>query len=181
MPALVAFIATMNDAFAQLADADTVWTVGRIDLDPGSLSVVPGAADMYLQFRDANAARLQAMESRLAGLVGEFNARNGVHVELTAIDEPMEPVSMSSALAEHLAQAADAIAPRQWIRMPSGAAHDAQVIARCMPACMMFVPSIGGVSHDFIEDTAEEHIVLGCQVAATAAAAILREQWTKHA
>jgi N-carbamoyl-L-amino-acid hydrolase len=46
---------------------------------------------------------------------------------------------------------------------------------------MMFVPSIGGVSHDFIEDTAEEHIVLGCQVAATAAAAILREQWTKHA
>jgi N-carbamoyl-L-amino-acid hydrolase len=58
--ALVAFIGTMHDAFAQLADADTVWTVGRIDLDPGSLSVVPGAADMYLQFRDANAARLQA-------------------------------------------------------------------------------------------------------------------------
>ncbi|CAB3798183.1 Zn-dependent hydrolase [Paraburkholderia fynbosensis] len=179
--ALVAFIATMNDAFAQLADADTVWTVGRIDLDPGSLSVVPGAADMYLQFRDANAARLQAMESRLAELVRDFNARNGVHVELTTIDEPMEPVSMSLALAEHLAQAADAIAPRQWIRMPSGAAHDAQVIARCMPACMMFVPSIGGVSHDFIEDTAEEHIVLGCQVAATAAAAILQEQWTKRA
>ncbi|RKT22724.1 N-carbamoyl-L-amino-acid hydrolase [Paraburkholderia sp. RAU2J] len=179
--ALVAFIATMNDAFAQLADADTVWTVGRIDLDPGSLSVVPGAADMYLQFRDANAARLQAMENRLAELVRDFNARNGVHVELTTIDEPMEPVSMSLALAEHLAQAADAIAPRQWIRMPSGAAHDAQVIARCMPACMMFVPSIGGVSHDFIEDTAEEHIVLGCQVAATAAAAILREQWTKRA
>ncbi|NKJ49618.1 Zn-dependent hydrolase [Burkholderia sp. SG-MS1] len=177
--ALVAFIAMMNDAFAPLADADTVWTVGRIDLDPGSLSIVPGAADMYLQFRDANAARLQAMENRLAELVRDFDARNGVHVELTTIDVPMEPVSMSPALAEHLAQAADAIAPRQWIRMPSGAAHDAQVIARCMPACMMFVPSIGGVSHDFIEDTAEEHIVLGCQVAATAAAAILREQRTR--
>lgn len=179
--ALVAFIATMNDAFAQLADADTVWTVGRIDLDPGSLSVVPGAADMYLQFRDANAARLQAMESRLVELVRELNARNGVHVELTTIDEPMEPVSMSAALAEHLARAAEAVAPGQWLRMPSGAAHDAQVIARCMPACMMFVPSIGGVSHDFIEDTAEEHIVLGCQVAATAAAAILQEQWIKRA
>ncbi|QQC66354.1 Zn-dependent hydrolase [Paraburkholderia ginsengisoli] len=179
--ALVAFIATMNDAFAQLADADTVWTVGRIELDPGSLSVVPGAADMYLQFRDANAARLRAMEQRLADLVRDFNARNGVRVELTTIDEPMEPVSMSAALAEHLAQAADTVAPGQWLRMPSGAAHDAQVIARCMPACMMFVPSIGGVSHDFIEDTAEEHIVLGCQVAATAAAAILREEWAKRA
>jgi N-carbamoyl-L-amino-acid hydrolase len=179
--ALVAFIATMNDAFAQLADADTVWTVGRIDLDPGAMSVVPGAADMYLQFRDANAARLRAMEERLAGLARDFNARNGVQVELTTIDEPMEPVSMSSALAEHLAQAAGLIAREQWIRMPSGAAHDAQVIARCMPACMMFVPSIGGVSHDFIEDTAEEHIVLGCRVAATAAATILQEQWAKRA
>jgi N-carbamoyl-L-amino-acid hydrolase len=174
--ALVAFIATMNDAFSQLADADTVWTVGRIDLDPGSLSVVPGAADMYLQFRDANAERLQAMESKLAELVRDFNARNRVSVELTTFDSPMEPVSMHAALAEHLARAAEAVAPGQWLRMPSGAAHDAQVIARCMPACMMFVPSIGGVSHDFIEDTAEEHIVLGCQVAATAAAAILQEQ-----
>jgi N-carbamoyl-L-amino-acid hydrolase len=178
--ALVAFVPQMNEAFAQLADADTVWTVGRIDLDPGSLSVVPGAADMDLQFRDANAARLQAMEVRLAELVRDFNARGPVNVELTTIDEPMQPVTMDAALADHLARAANAVAPGQWIRMPSGAAHDAQVIARCMPACMMFVPSIGGVSHDFIEDTAEAHIVLGCQVAATAAAAILEEQWAKR-
>ncbi|MFM0198403.1 Zn-dependent hydrolase [Paraburkholderia fungorum] len=178
--ALVAFIARMNEAFAQLADADTVWTVGRIDLDPGSLSVVPGQADMYLQFRDANAARLQAMEARLAELVRDCNAEGPVGVELTTADEAMKPVTMDPALAEHLARVAEAVAPGQWLRMPSGAAHDAQVIARCMPACMMFVPSIGGVSHDFIEDTAEEHIVLGCQVAATAAAAILQEQWAKR-
>jgi beta-ureidopropionase / N-carbamoyl-L-amino-acid hydrolase len=178
--ALVAFIARMNDAFAQLADADTVWTVGRIDLDPGSLSVVPGRADMYLQFRDANAARLRAMEERLAELVRDFDAQGPVGVELTSADEAIEPVTMDPALAEHLARAAEAVAPGQWLRMPSGAAHDAQIIARCMPACMMFVPSIGGVSHDFIEDTAEEHIVLGCQVAATAAAAILQEQWARR-
>lgn len=178
--ALVAFVARMNDAFAQLADADTVWTVGRIDLDPGSLSVVPGRADMYLQFRDANGARLQAMEEKLAQLVWDFNAQGPVGVELTTVDEPMEPVMMDSALAAHLASAADAVALGQWLRMPSGAAHDAQVIARCMPACMMFVPSIGGVSHDFIEDTAEAHIVLGCQVAATAAAAMLQEQWARR-
>ncbi|MFM0366612.1 Zn-dependent hydrolase [Paraburkholderia sediminicola] len=177
---LVAFIARMNDAFAQLADADTVWTVGRIDLDPGSLSVVPGRADMYLQFRDANAARLQAMEETVAALVRDFNAQGPAGVELTTFDEPMEPVTMDSALAEHLASAAEAVAPGQWLRMPSGAAHDAQVIARCMPACMMFVPSIGGVSHDFIEDTAEEHIVLGCQVAAIAAAAMLQAQWARR-
>nr|WP_277396952.1 Zn-dependent hydrolase [Paraburkholderia sp. Ac-20342] len=179
--ALVAFIARMNEAFEQLADADTVWTVGRIDLDPGSMSVVPGAADMYLQFRDANPARLQAMEQRLAELVRDFNAHHAVSVEWQKIDEPIEPVSMDAALAGHLARAAEALAPEQWLRMPSGAAHDAQVIARRMPACMMFVPSIGGVSHDFIEDTAEEHIVLGCQVAATAAASMLLEAAAQRA
>ena len=57
--------------------------------------------------------------------------------------------------------------------MPSGASHDAQVIAHHIPASMLFVPSIGGVSHDFIEDTSEAHIVLGCEVAARAAAGIV--------
>jgi N-carbamoyl-L-amino-acid hydrolase len=99
-----------------------------------------------------------------------------VGVVLSAADEPEEPVTMDAALQTHLASAAEAVAPGQWIRMPSGASHDAQLIAHHVPACMLFVPSIGGVSHDFIEDTAEEHIVLGCQVATTAAAAILRER-----
>ncbi|WP_233834093.1 Zn-dependent hydrolase [Paraburkholderia sp. ZP32-5] len=178
--ALVAFITRMNDAFKPLVDADTVWTVGRIDLEPGSMSVVPGTADMYLQFRDANAARLDAMEQALVDLARGFNAQNAVGVELQTLDDPVEPVSMNTTLAEHIARAADALAPGQWLRMPSGAAHDAQLIARCMPACMMFVPSIGGVSHDFIEDTADEHIVLGCQIAANAAASILLEASAQH-
>ena len=173
--ALVGFIAKMNEAFRHLADSDTVWTVGRIDLDPGSLSVVPGQADMYLQFRDANAARLRALEEKLAELVRDFNAEGGVGAALTTLHEPEEPVTMDEALQEHLASSSEVLAPGQWVRMPSGASHDAQLIARHIPACMLFVPSIGGVSHDFIEDTAEEHIVLGCQVAATAVIAILQE------
>ncbi|HVE05633.1 MAG TPA: Zn-dependent hydrolase [Paraburkholderia sp.] len=173
--ALVAFIARMDEAFRALADADTVWTVGRIDLEPGSMSVVPGEASLYLQFRDSNAQRLQAMEAALAALVREVDARGPVRAELSSVDEPMQPVTMDAALQQHLARAAQALAPGQWVSMPSGAAHDAQLIAQHMPACMLFVPSIGGVSHDFIEDTAEEHIVLGAQVAAAAAASILLE------
>ncbi|WP_250536169.1 Zn-dependent hydrolase [Caballeronia sp. AZ10_KS36] len=171
---LVAFITRMNEAFERLADADTVWTVGRIDLDPGSFSVVPGSADMYLQFRDANAQRLTAMEAALAELIRDFNAQEKVSVEISDIEPPEEPVTMDAALQAHLADAAQALAPGQWERMPSGASHDAQVIAHHLPACMLFVPSIGGVSHDFIEDTAQAHIVLGCEVAAQAAAKILQ-------
>ena len=171
--ALVAFIARVDAAFDRLADADTVWTVGRIDLDPGSFSVVPGKADMYLQFRDGNPGRLHAMENALAALVDEWNLQHAVQVELIPCDGPEEPVVMDTALQQHIAQAAEAVAPGKWIHMPSGASHDAQVIAHHIPACMLFVPSIGGVSHDFIEDTAEAHIVLGCDVAARAAAGIV--------
>ncbi|SAL37401.1 allantoate amidohydrolase [Caballeronia arvi] len=172
--ALVAFIARMDDAFRPLADADTVWTVGRIELDPGSFSVVPGAADLYLQFRDASAQRLRAMETALASLIRDFNDEGKVGVAMVDSEPPEEPVVMDAGLQAHLAQAAEAFAPGQWERMPSGASHDAQLLAHHMPACMLFVPSIGGVSHDFIEDTAEAHIVKGCEVAARAAAEILR-------
>jgi N-carbamoyl-L-amino-acid hydrolase len=174
--ALVAFVGLLDSEFRKLADADTVWTVGRIELDPGSLSVVPGKAEMYLQFRDANPKRLQAMEAKLADLVRTVNAAGTMRISLETFDEAVEPVTMDAGLQDHIASAAEAIAPGQWIRMPSGAGHDAQVIASCMPSCMLFVPSIGGVSHDFIEDTAEEHIVLGCQVAAAAAASILLDR-----
>ena len=55
----------------------------------------------------------------------------------------------------------------------SGAGHDAQILARGLPAGMLFVPSIGGISHDIAEDTAEEDIVRGCRALATATAALL--------
>ncbi|WP_322028852.1 Zn-dependent hydrolase [Paraburkholderia sp. J76] len=171
--ALVAFIARIDETFGRLAHADTVWTVGRIELDPGSFSVVPGKALMHLQFRDANPERLHAMERALIDLLDAWNAQHAVHAALVACEGAEEPVAMDAPLQEQLAQAAEAIAPGQWTRMPSGASHDAQVIAQHIPACMLFVPSIGGVSHDFVEDTEEAHIVLGCEVAARAAAGIV--------
>ena len=52
--------------------------------------------------------------------------------------------------------------------MPSGALHDATNVARHMPVAMLFVPSIGGISHDFAEDTNERDLVTGLQVLAAA-------------
>lgn len=172
--ALIGFAQRLDAAFRDLADADTVWTIGRIDLDPGSLSVVPGKAELFLQFRDADPKRLRAMEAKLAELVQQANATGPVEVRLEEHDAPSEPVAMDDGLQAHIAGAAEKISPGDWIRMPSGAGHDAQVIAPHLPSGMLFIPSIGGVSHDFTEDTSTDHIVLGCRVAAAAAAAILR-------
>ena len=53
--------------------------------------------------------------------------------------------------------------------MPSGAGHDAQYIARRMPAAMLFMPSIGGISHHWAEDTKDEDLALGIEVLGEAA------------
>lgn len=59
------------------------------------------------------------------------------------------------------------------IRPGSGAIHDAQIFAKIMPAAMMFAPSIGGISHHYLEDTREDDIVLGCEVFCRAVAMIV--------
>jgi N-carbamoyl-L-amino-acid hydrolase len=65
------------------------------------------------------------------------------------------------------------LAPGLHQAMPSGAGHDAQILAQMLPSAMLFVPSIGGISHHYAENTSDEDIVLGCQVFADAAASIL--------
>jgi N-carbamoyl-L-amino-acid hydrolase len=68
-----------------------------------------------------------------------------------------------------LAAAAEDLAPGKWRHMPSGAGHDAQYMARVMPAAMLFVPSIGGISHHWAEDTAPEDLAVGLRVLAEGA------------
>jgi beta-ureidopropionase / N-carbamoyl-L-amino-acid hydrolase len=172
--ALIAFANRLNAEFQALAGPQTVWTIGRIELDPGSTSVVPGKAEMLLQFRDGEASCLDRLAERLKDLVAEANSDDPVRVQLADFDAPVQPVAMDAGLQAHIAHAAERRIPGGWMHMPSGAGHDAQIIAPYLPSAMLFVPSIGGLSHDFGEDTKEEDIVLGCQVAADAAAAILR-------
>jgi N-carbamoyl-L-amino-acid hydrolase len=63
-----------------------------------------------------------------------------------------------------LAQAAERLSPARWRKMPSGALHDATNLASLMPVAMLFVPSIGGISHAFEEDTEEQDLVTGLAV-----------------
>jgi len=78
-------------------------------------------------------------------------------------------------LQQQIAAAAERHAPGAWVYMPSAAGHDPMVLSDHLPCAMLFVPSIGGISHDFAEDSHAADIVLGCQVLADAAAAILQQ------
>ncbi|MEP6971860.1 MAG: hydantoinase/carbamoylase family amidase [Betaproteobacteria bacterium] len=169
--ALVRFASEVYDRFSQLAGPRTVWTTGKITLDPGAPSIVPGGADMVFQFRDTDPARLARLTEELESLVAQAN-RGPCRVAIAAQARTV-PQSMDNSLQNAIEQAAERRVPGLHARMPSGAGHDAQVLAERVPSGMLFVPSIGGVSHHWSEDTQVDDIVLGCQVLADAAAEIL--------
>jgi N-carbamoyl-L-amino-acid hydrolase len=172
----VAMMRLYNDvmeSFAKIAGPRSVWTVGKMSVEPGAPAIIPGKAEMILQFRDADPAILAAFETRLSEIVAARDAGGPCTVECVNLSRTM-PTVMDDRFLDAIEESASRHAPGVHVRMPSGAGHDAQVIGLKMPAAMMFVPSIGGVSHHFTENTADEDIVLGCQVFADAAAAILR-------
>ncbi|MBM3650861.1 MAG: Zn-dependent hydrolase [Alphaproteobacteria bacterium] len=170
--ALMRLYNDVMERFPGLAGPRSVWTVGKMSVEPGAPAIIPGRAEMILQFRDADPAVLQRLEACVGEIVATHNQRGPCAVECVNLGRTM-PAPMAEPLQAAIEAAAQKLAPGQHMRMPSGAGHDAQILAQRLPAAMMFVPSIGGISHHFTENTADDDIVLGCQVFADAAAKIL--------
>jgi N-carbamoyl-L-amino-acid hydrolase len=171
--ALVRLLAAIDRRFPEVAGERSVWTTGRIMLDPGGPSVIPGRADALFQVRDADTSVLERLDAALHALAAEAERAGPCRIEVSRRSASM-PARMDEALMAALEAAAERHAPGNHMRMPSGAGHDAQYLARKLPAAMLFVPSIGGISHHYAEDTKAEDIVLGAQVFADAIAAVLR-------
>jgi N-carbamoyl-L-amino-acid hydrolase len=168
---VAARIATaLPDRFANIVTPQSVWTIGHIVLHPGASSVVPGRAEFSLQWRDIDADRLDRMESVIMGLLSDIATETGCEISAERLRHDLAPMPMDAGMQAALSQAAEAVAPGRWRAMPSGALHDASNLAGLMPVGMLFVPSIGGISHDFAEDTAKADLVTGLQVLAEAAA-----------
>lgn len=172
--ALFDFAVKIRERFQALASERTVWTIGRATLQPGAPSIIPGRAQMLLQFRDADEALLERMEAAVFALAEEATAAGPVRVTPRRARTPVAPTVMDARLQRHIADAADWRVPGRWMHMPSAAGHDPMVIAPHLPCAMLFIPSIDGISHDFAEDSKREDIVAGCEVLADAAVSILR-------
>lgn len=166
---LVAFADALNRQFATIVTPATVWTIGHVALHPNAASIVPGQADFTVQWRDGADARLDTMHEVIIATAERTASDRGLALERSAY-MALLPTRTSETLRSGLATAAEKLAPGKWRTMPSGALHDAANVSRLMPAAMLFVPSIGGISHDFAEDTAEEHLVLGARVLAASIA-----------
>jgi beta-ureidopropionase / N-carbamoyl-L-amino-acid hydrolase len=164
---LVRLLNAIDVRFHALAGPRTVWTTGKISLDPGARSIIPGRAEALFQMRDTKVAILERLENALHELVKEANAASPCALSVVRMSAS-QPAQMDERFIKVLATVAQQEAPGRFIHMPSGAAHDAQFIARKLPTAMMFVPSIRGISHHWSEDTSDEDIVLGAKVFANA-------------
>jgi beta-ureidopropionase / N-carbamoyl-L-amino-acid hydrolase len=164
---LVRLLNAIDARFHALAGPRTVWTTGKISLDPGARSIIPGRAEALFQIRDTEVAILERLENALHDLVKEANAAGPCTLSVVRMSAS-QPAQMDERFIKVLATVAQQEAPDRFIHMPSGAAHDAQFIARKLPIAMMFVPSIRGISHHWSEDTSDEDIVLGAKVFANA-------------
>ena len=170
--AAVRLLSWLDQEFPRHAGPRTVWTAGRIALKPGAPSIIPGEAEVLFQFRDIDLDVLNRLDSVLRRGVQEINRIDRCSLVLETLSQS-QPAPCHAALQQLLSDAAEALTPGRWRRMPSGAGHDAQYMAPQVPSAMLFVPSIGGISHHWAEDTEPADLAMGLQVLAEGSRRIL--------
>ncbi len=159
----VRLLAALDAAMPMAAGERSVWTTGRILLEPNAPMIIPGRAEIVFSFRDLSPEVMDRMEDCLRRVVQESNRRERCPAVLEPISQTA-PSPCDPAMRAALREAAEALCPGAWAEMPSGAIHDSQILARVMPVAMLFVPSIGGISHHWAEDTKREDLALGMEV-----------------
>ena len=139
-----------------------VATVGRVEFAPNLVNVVPAMASFTVDLRHTDEATLELAEQRFAAFLAETAAAEGCGVEVETLAR-FEPVVFADSLVDLVASTAERLG-HSVRRMPSGAGHDAQMLARVCPTAMVFTPSRDGLSHNPAEYTSPADIEAGANV-----------------
>lgn len=139
-----------------------VGTVGQIKLHPNLVNVVAASAVMTVDLRNTDEALLQESESRLAAFLQELAAAEGVTITSRVLAR-FEPVQFDERVIGLVHETINRLG-HSVKRMPSGAGHDAQMLARMCPTAMIFTPSVKGISHNPAEHTAPADLVDGANI-----------------
>ncbi|HET6205446.1 MAG TPA: allantoate amidohydrolase [Terracidiphilus sp.] len=149
------------EAFARGTDG-LVATVGKWALEPNASNVIPGKARVSLDVRHAHDSQRNSAVEELIAKARAIAERRSLAFDCTPLmNEPA--VSMDERLTAYLAAAVEA-ADLPLKEMPSGAGHDAMVMATRMPTAMLFLRSPGGISHHPDETVTEEDVEAALQV-----------------
>jgi N-carbamoyl-L-amino-acid hydrolase len=139
-----------------------VATVGRFSVSPNAPNVIPGEVSLTVEFRDLSAELLELMAEELGDRLQLIAAETGTTIDMRQVSTNA-PAVAAPRVQEAIIQAAgdEGLAA---LRLPSGAGHDAQMMARLGPMGMIFVPSVDGISHSPRELTSWEDCARGAQV-----------------
>ena len=159
---VAAEIAAFARKLAKEIGGNQVATVGSMTLSPNLVNVIANQVIMTVDLRNTDDDILREAEGQLFAFAEEIAASENVGFARRSLAR-FAPV----AFAPHLVERVEAIAHGFGFpvrRLPSGAGHDAQMMAAVCPACMIFVPSKGGISHNVEEYTAPRDLVAGADV-----------------
>lgn len=162
-PALVAAeITVFIRQLAKEMGGDQVCTVGKIDIHPNLTNVVAAKATITLDVRNTDEELLKLAESKIANYLQVVASAEGVKITTRELAR-FEPVVFD----DRVIDCVEKIAKDQGNsvqRMPSGAGHDAQMLARVCPSGMIFVPSVKGISHNPAEFTETVDLIAGANI-----------------
>ena len=161
MLAAAKFTVAINEA-VRAVPGRTVATVGRMTVSPNTTNVIPGSVVLTVDLRDLDPAKLTHFTSTFERLASEIGAATKTKFAFKSLVNSAPAISDPQVMQWIDASTTALGLTRQ--RMPSGAGHDAQEVAHIAPMAMIFVPSVGGISHSPKEFSKPEDIANGASV-----------------
>ncbi|MBP7692140.1 MAG: Zn-dependent hydrolase [Anaerolineales bacterium] len=142
--------------------------VGQMRFAPGAFNIIPGAAELALEFRAPDLDKLDELQAALTGLAEVVGRQFGLTLQAEALGGACAPAPMGARARAAITAAAESLALKHT-PLFSGAGHDAMSLAPLTEAGMIFVPSRAGISHSPLEFTAWDDCVNGANVLLRAA------------
>jgi len=163
------FNIAVNDV-VRSCEGRQVGTVGKIRAEPGAPNVIPGKVIASLELRDLSYEKIEMLFSEIKKKADKIAASSGVKISFTQTLS-VKPALMNGEIKSHIIQSAKLLG-LSYQNMPSGAGHDSQEMATIAPVGMIFVPSVGGISHSPMEFTSAIDMANGANVLLQAILAI---------
>jgi N-carbamoyl-L-amino-acid hydrolase len=139
-----------------------VGTVGHLTVEPNAPNVIPGKVQLTIELRDLSPDVLAALADDIKARAAEIARTSKTAIEITSLGG--NPPALADAGVQRAIERASAVRGLGAVRLPSGAGHDAQMMAQLGPMGMIFVPSVGGISHSPRELTRWQDCTNGANV-----------------
>jgi N-carbamoyl-L-amino-acid hydrolase len=156
------FIIAVNEVITEVK-GNQVGTIGKLAITPNAYNVIPGKVVLGLEIRDLSAEKIEVLFGEIEKRAAAIATASNTTIHFARQANASKPALTNKALQQTIQAAAKALGLSTKL-MQSGAGHDSQEIAAIAPVAMIFVPSVGGISHSYKEFTKTVDMTNGANV-----------------